>query len=158
MTCRVRTSERSSVRVTGPSAWDHDWAKLPDGWSLGDVADVTVDDHDNVYVFARSEHPVMVFNAGGEFLRSWGEGLFVNPHGISHGADDHLYCTDRGDSTVRKFSKNGQLALKIDIPGKSAPGTGRPDSQSVYAHRARAEWRYLRYRRLRQCAGRSLLA
>ena len=52
------------------------WAKLPDGWSLTDVASVAVDSKDNVYVFNRGEHPMMVFDREGNFLRSWGEGLF----------------------------------------------------------------------------------
>jgi hypothetical protein len=41
------------------------WGKLPDGWHYGEVAAVGVDSKDNVYVFARSEHPMMVFDRGG---------------------------------------------------------------------------------------------
>ena len=33
------------------------WGRLPDGWHYGEVAAVGVDSKDNVYVFARSEHP-----------------------------------------------------------------------------------------------------
>ena len=47
------------------------WGKLPDGWHYGEVAAVGVDSKDNVYVFARSEHPMMVFDREGNFLRSW---------------------------------------------------------------------------------------
>jgi hypothetical protein len=50
------------------------WAKLPDGWSFKEVAAVGVDAKDNVYAFNRGEHPVMVFDRDGNFLRSWGEG------------------------------------------------------------------------------------
>jgi len=52
-----------------------DWAKLPDGWSFKEVAAVGVDSKDNVYAFSRGEHPIMVFDRDGNFLRSWGEGL-----------------------------------------------------------------------------------
>ena len=51
-----------------------DWAKLPDGWSFKEVGGVGVDGNDNVYVFNRGEHPMMVFDRAGKFLRSWGEG------------------------------------------------------------------------------------
>ena len=51
-----------------------DWAKLPDGWSFKEVGAVGVDNNDNVYVFNRGEHPMMVFDRDGNFLRSWGEG------------------------------------------------------------------------------------
>ena len=50
------------------------WAKLPDGWELKDVAAVAVDSKDRVYVFNRGEHPMIVFDREGNFIRSWGEG------------------------------------------------------------------------------------
>ena len=50
------------------------WAKLPDGWEFKDVAAVACDSKDRVYVFNRGEHPMMVFDRDGNFLRSWGEG------------------------------------------------------------------------------------
>ena len=53
-----------------------DWAKLPDGWSFKEVGGVGVDSNDNVYVFNRGDHPMMVFDREGNFLRSWGEGQY----------------------------------------------------------------------------------
>jgi hypothetical protein len=49
------------------------WGALPGGWSFHEVAAVGVDRNDNVYVFNRGEHPMIVFDRGGKFLRSWGE-------------------------------------------------------------------------------------
>ena len=65
------------------------WAKLPDGWSFKDVAAVAVDSKDQVYVFNRGEHPMMVFDREGNFLRSWGEGVFQRAHGLHIDADDN---------------------------------------------------------------------
>ena len=59
------------------------WAKLPDGWEFRDVAAVAVDSKDRVYVFNRGQHPMMVFDRDGKFLRSWGEGLFGRAHGCT---------------------------------------------------------------------------
>ena len=101
-----------------------DWAKLPDGWAFGDVAAVAVDKQDRVYVFNRGEHPMIVFDRQGKFLRSWGEGLFVRAHGLHIGPDEHLYCTDDGDHTVRKCTLDGKVVLTIGIPGKPAPYMG----------------------------------
>lgn len=98
-----------------------DWAKLPDGWSFRDVAAVATDSRDNVYVFNRGEHPMMVFDRDGNFLRSWGEGLFRRAHGLHIGADDRLYCTDDGDHTVRVCDGDGKVHLTIGVPGKPAP-------------------------------------
>src|SRR5579863_5342037 len=65
------------------------WGELPPGMSYGDAAAVCVDSKDNVYVFTRSAHPVIVFDRQGRFLRSWGEDIgFVNAHGAAIGPDD----------------------------------------------------------------------
>ena len=97
------------------------WAKLPDGWSLTDVASVAVDSKDRIYVFNRGAHPMVVLDRDGNFIRSWGEGLFNRAHGLHIDADDNLYCTDDGDHTVRKCSTDGKVLLTIGIPNKPAP-------------------------------------
>lgn len=101
-----------------------DWAKLPDGWSFKDVAAVAVDRKDQVYVFNRGEHPMMVFDREGNFLRSWGEGVFARAHGLHIGPDETLYCTDDGDHSVRKCTLDGKVLLTIGVPGKPAPFMG----------------------------------
>jgi DNA-binding beta-propeller fold protein YncE len=88
------------------------WEQLPEGWTHGDVAGVATDSQDRVYVFNRSEHPVIVYDRTGTFLSSWGEGVFTRPHGITiH--DDIVYCADDTDHTVRAFSLDGQLQLTL---------------------------------------------
>ncbi len=47
--------------------------KRPKGWTFVEVADVSVDADDNVYVFNRGNHPVMIFDRDGNFLDAWGE-------------------------------------------------------------------------------------
>jgi NHL repeat-containing protein len=108
------------------------WEQLPSGWHHGDVADVATDSQDRVYVFNRSEHPLIVYDRGGKFLTSWGEGVFSNPHGITI-VDDVVYCVDDGDHTVRKFTLDGQLLQTLGTPNqpsdtgydKSVPGSLR---------------------------------
>ena len=126
------------------------WGKLPDGWELGDVAAVGVDRHDKVYVFHRGEHPMIVFDREGNFLRSWGEGVFQRAHGISMAPDDTIFCTDDGDHTVRKCTLEGKVLLTIGLPGKPAPWmSGQPFNRCTHTA-LRAERRHLRLRRLRQ--------
>ena len=103
------------------------WGNLPDGWSLGDVAAVAVGPKDEVYLFNRGVHPMIVLDREGNFLRSWGEGVFKNPHGLHIGPDQHLYCTDDGDHTVRKCTPDGRVVLTIGVPGRPAPEmSGQP--------------------------------
>ncbi len=103
---------------------DGDWGRLPDGWALNDVAGIAVDAQDNVYVFNRGAHPMIVFDQDGVFLRAWGEGLFTSAHGLHIGPDGNLYCTDNGDHTVRKCTPWGEVLLTIGIPGRAAPYMG----------------------------------
>ncbi len=98
-----------------------DWAKVPEGWSFKEVAAVGTDHHDRVYVFNRGEHPMMVFDRDGAFLRSWGEGQYGRPHGVHVGPDEALYLTDDALHLVRKCSLDGRILMEIGIPGKPAP-------------------------------------
>jgi len=90
------------------------WAKLPDGASFQDVCGIAVDAQDRVYVLNRStEHPVMVFDREGNFLTSWGQGLFKRAHGSGIGPDGAIYCTDDKNHTVRKFSPEGKVLMTL---------------------------------------------
>jgi DNA-binding beta-propeller fold protein YncE len=98
------------------------WAKLPPGREFNaDVAAVGVDAQDRVYAFNRGEHPMVVFDRDGNFLRSWGEGVFHRPHGVHMAPDDTLWLTDDGDHTVRHCTLDGTVLLTIGIPGKPTP-------------------------------------
>ncbi len=95
------------------------WGKLPEGWSFTQVAGVAVDSRDRVYVFNRSPHPVIVLDKEGEFLSSWGDGIFSSrTHGIYIDRNDYVYCTDDGDHTVRKFTPDGRLLMTLGTPNK----------------------------------------
>ncbi len=105
------------------------WEKLPEGWSFVEVAGVATDSQDRVYVFNRGDHPIIVFSPDGDFLETWGEGVFTNPHGIYIGPDDTVYCADNFDHTVRIFEPDGTLRRTLGtknqpsdtgfVPGKS---------------------------------------
>lgn len=95
-----------------------DWAKLPEGWDLFDAPAVAADSKDHVYVFSRSEHPVVVFDREGNLLRSWGEGTFKRPHGIFIGPDDSIYCVDDFDHTLRKCTPEGKVLMQIGVSGQ----------------------------------------
>ena len=112
-----------------------DWGNLPDGWTYREATAVGVDSRDNVYVFNRGTCPMVVFDRNGSLLRTWGEGVFTNPHGVTIGPDDSVYCTDNGDHTIRKFTPEGKLLMTLGTAGQpSAPMGGDPFS--VPAHMA----------------------
>jgi streptogramin lyase len=98
-----------------------DWAQPPPGYEFNaDVAAVGVDRRDNVYAFSRGAHPVCVFDRDGNFLHSWGEGVFSRPHGLHMAPDDTVWLTDDGDHSVRQCTLDGQVLLTIGIPSRPA--------------------------------------
>ena len=92
---------------------DAEWAKVPNGWSFREVAGVATDSRSRVYVFSRSEHPMMVFDGEGEFVASWGEGVFTKAHNVRVSPDGFVFCSDLLDHAVRKFTPEGKLLMTL---------------------------------------------
>ena len=67
-----------------------DWARIPDGWTLGQTGIVT-DSRDRVYLFNRSDHPLIVLDQDGNYQTSWGEGVLSSAHGMFIDAEENLY-------------------------------------------------------------------
>ena len=89
-----------------------DWAKLPEGWSLGQTAMVT-DSQDRVYLFNRGEHPLIVLDQDGNFLTSWGEGVLTAAHGMFIDGDENLYLPVINSHVVLKYSQDGNLLMTL---------------------------------------------
>ena len=103
------------------------WGNLPAGANYKEATSVAVDSQDNVYVFNRGTHPMVVYDSEGNLLRTWGHGIFATPHGVSVGPDDSVYCIDSGDSTVRKFTPEGELLMTLGTPHEPPPPmSGKP--------------------------------
>jgi len=113
----------SVVQGQGEYRYDisNDWAKVPAGMEWREVGAIAVDDKDNVYVFNRGPHPMLVFDRQGNFLRSWGEGLYKRAHGAHFAPDGTLWLTDDGDHTVRQCTTEGKVLMTIGVPGRPTP-------------------------------------
>jgi DNA-binding beta-propeller fold protein YncE len=94
------------------------WPQFPGDGADGEAVAVACDSRDRVFVFLRGPRPVQVFDRDGTLVTSWGEGLFVRPHGIFVGPDDTVYCTDDCDHTVRAFTPDGRLRLTLGASGR----------------------------------------
>jgi DNA-binding beta-propeller fold protein YncE len=109
------------------------WGKLPPGYNYVEAAGVDVDAKDNVYVFCRGEHPVIVFDRDGNFLRSWGKGIVSQAHAITIGPDNEVWLTDSGNHTIRKFTNDGKLLLTIgDIDNPASLQSGKPFNRPTH--------------------------
>jgi hypothetical protein len=59
----------------------------------------------------------VIFNRNGEFLSSWGNGNFVDPHGLFI-KDDIVYLTDREGSTAMRYTLDGKPLQIIGTLGE----------------------------------------
>jgi sugar lactone lactonase YvrE len=105
------------------------WGKLPPGWSFGWIPAVAVDSKDRVYVYSRSEHPMVVFDRDGNFLTSWGEDVLKDAHGLFIDKNDILWCVERDTHCVHKMTTDGKLLMTIgtpDVPGEDGKPFRKP--------------------------------
>lgn len=93
---------------------------MPAGWCFGRVSAVATDAAGDVYVFHRGRQadPLVVFDAQGKYLRSWGKGVFGNPHGLRIDADGHVWTVDNGHHLVQKWTRDGKLLLTLGVKGE----------------------------------------
>ena len=110
---------RSLVVGYGKYVYRHvpGWGNLPDGWEWNHAVGVGVDAQDRVFVYNRSDHPMIILDTDGNVIDSWGEGLFGSAHHLEVGPDGSLYTTDIGNHTVRKWTPDGQLLMTLGDPG-----------------------------------------
>ena len=139
------------------------WGSLPQGWELGQTAIVT-DSQDRVYLFNRSDHPLIVLDRDGNFLSAWGEGVLTDAHGMFIDAEDNLYLPVKNNHVVLKYSSQGNLLMSLgtrDQPsdtgwsGNISDPVQRAASAVQPPHRRCpfSRWRPVHFRRLRQLPG-----
>lgn len=123
------------MTVIGTGAYRYefqrDWAQLPRWWSFGEpdqpgpprtCVSGAVAANGDVYVLCRGAHPVLVFDAEGRFVTSWGEGNFSNfVHGLSIDAAGTVWITDTGLHTVTQHAPDGALLRRFGRPGEAYP-------------------------------------
>jgi DNA-binding beta-propeller fold protein YncE len=103
------------------------WENLPPGIGWREVAGVAIDSQGYVYLFCRGDHPMNVFDREGNFITSWGQGVFIRPHGVTLGPNETLFCVDDGDHTVRQCTLDGKVLMTLGTPGHAAePHSGMP--------------------------------
>ena len=114
------------------------WANLPEGWTFLECPGVAVDSKDAVYVLTRGEHPVIVFDRDGKFLRSFGEGMFSSnrTHGLYIAHDDSVLVADDGIHTIQKFSPDGERVWELGARNQPSPrwsgqAFNRPTSAAI---------------------------
>lgn len=89
------------------------WGTLPDGQVFGPVSQLAIDSNDRVYVFQRSNPPVLVFDSEGLLVDSWGEGEFSDAHGIFITTDDLVLLVDRDAHQILACETSGTVRFRL---------------------------------------------
>src|SRR5262245_28472119 len=118
----LRTMLQGATKLPMPSSAIAVHPPRADGWALGMVSWVASDRRGVVYLLQRGDKadPVIVVDAGGKVLRSWGKGMYTTPHAIRLDAQGNIWTTDAASSMVYKFSPEGTPLLKIEVGGQPA--------------------------------------
>jgi DNA-binding beta-propeller fold protein YncE len=103
----------------------HEWGILPGELVFGKISAVAIDSKDRVYMYQRDRAkngtpPIVVFDGAGQYLQSWGEEIFIDPHGIFISSSDELYAVDRDGHQVVKCALTGEVLLRLGHGGKPA--------------------------------------
>lgn len=106
----------------------HDWGELPSRIRWGNTHGVVEDSHGNIYVhhtvFRDSESPdsMVVFDAKGKFVRSWGKEFRGVAHGLhirKEGSTEFLYLTvNAGNPRMTPQPEMQAVVLKATLRGE----------------------------------------
>jgi DNA-binding beta-propeller fold protein YncE len=103
------------------------WAKLPADMQWGQVISVQPGAHGKIWVFHRKDPPILEFDASGDLVKSFGAGMFVQPHGLTVDHDGNVWVTDqsakdgRGEQAI-KYSPEGKVLMSLGKAGVAGSG------------------------------------
>lgn len=66
--------------------------------------------------------PVVAVDGQGRIVRSWGKGLYTNPHSIRVDGQGNVWTVDSGSSVILKFTPEGKQLLRFEV-GEMPQGT-----------------------------------
>jgi DNA-binding beta-propeller fold protein YncE len=126
-----------------------DWPQLPAGWNFGETVSVAADARNHVYVFHRGAHPIIEFDSGGKFVRSFGDGMYERPHGIRVDREGNLWTVDDAGHVVLKHdAATGRVRMVLGRyrqPGTSV--NNLPADLPSWARRALKDEDMVRFNR-----------
>ena len=127
-----------------------DWGQLPPGTKWAAVTAVEVAPDGSVYVIhrcrdnscaGRPEPPILKFDPAGKLLKSWGQEMFIFPHGATVDRDGNLWVTDSQIKDgkgyqVFKFSPDGKVLMTLGKAGVASaePGLDRKSTRLNSSH------------------------
>ncbi len=106
---------------------DRSWTRWPEHIPMGVVSKCAVDAEGDLHVCQRRDPPVLVFDREGNFVRSWGDGLIADPHGIASDPGGRILVVDRDAHQVLVFDRHGGFLFALGE-------RHRPRTQAPFNH------------------------
>ena len=100
------------------------WGDLTGGPELKLISQIAVDSEGSLLILQRGQPPLIVIDREGRFVRSFGDGLVRDGHGIYIDRDDRVFVVDRDAHEVLIFTVDGTLLDKLGV--RDAPRSGAP--------------------------------
>jgi len=95
---------------------DPNFLKMPKGLYMGEGIGVATNSKGHVFVYTRSQETrLFEFDAKGNFLKEWGEGLygFAFAHAVRVDPQDNVWAVDEGTNMVIKFNPEGRVVMVL---------------------------------------------
>lgn len=90
------------------------YGSLPSNFEFTMFSSGCCDKFDNLFLATRStEHPIVILDNEGNYIKSIGKGLFKDLHDIFVTENDTLLCVDRDLHVVREISKSGEHIMDL---------------------------------------------
>jgi sugar lactone lactonase YvrE len=108
------------------------WGPLPGGQAWGEVTGVVTNARGNIIALRRSDPPLVELEPSGKIVRTWGDKMFVWPHGLRIDREGFIWVTDgraadgRGQQ-IFKMTPEGRVVMTLGTKGVAGEG---PDSFS----------------------------
>lgn len=96
-----------------------DWGKCPAGIQFGYTHGVCEDSQGRIYIHNQSKDAMVVFDADGKFIKSWGEAFKDGAHGLQlskEGNEEFLYLADYARHIVVKTTLDGEEIWTLRYP------------------------------------------
>ena len=127
------------------------WPELPSNFKLGNPTGIGIDTNQNIFIFHRAGRDwpligsmpktyiyaktiLMLDAQNGKILNSWGDNIFIMPHGLTVDKNNNIWITDVGLNQVFKFSHEGKLLMKLGeakVAGNDSTHFNRPTDVAV---------------------------
>ncbi|MBC8871926.1 MAG: hypothetical protein H8E44_21055 [Planctomycetes bacterium] len=96
---------------------DPTWPQKPDSFTWGAMSGITVDAHDQIYLFNRSEPTVQIYRTDGALVRSWSAADPIGTHHIKLDPDGNVWTADFRSHVIQKYTPEGKLLLTLGEAG-----------------------------------------